>query len=36
MSDKPERIFLGSCRTVLWDKTSITAVTLEQLECGRD
>jgi hypothetical protein len=36
MSDKPERIFSGGRRTVTWDKTSMTAATLEQLECGRD
>jgi hypothetical protein len=36
MSDKPERIFSGGRRTVAWDKTSMTAATLEQLECGRD
>ena len=36
MSDKPERIFSGGRRTVSWDKTSMTAATLEQLECGRD
>ena len=36
MSDKPERIFSGGRRTVSWDKTSITAATLDQLECGQD
>jgi hypothetical protein len=36
MSDKPERIFSGGRRTVTWDKTSMTAATLERLECGRD
>ena len=36
MSDKPERIFSGGRRTVSWDKTSMTAATLEQLECGHD
>jgi hypothetical protein len=33
MSDKPERIFSGSRRTVSWEKTVMIAVTLEQLEC---
>jgi hAT family C-terminal dimerisation region len=36
MSDKPERVFSGGRRTVTWDKTSMMAATLEQLECGRD
>ena len=36
MSDKPERIFSGGRRTISWDKTSMTAAMLEQLECGRD
>ena len=36
MSDKPERVFSGGRRTVSWDKTAISAATLEQLECGRD
>jgi hypothetical protein len=36
MSDKPERIFSGSRRTVSWEKTAMTATTLEQLECTRD
>ena len=36
MSDKPERIFSGGRHTVTWDKTSMTAAVLEQLECGRD
>ena len=36
MSNKPERIFSGGRRIVTWDKTSITAATLEQLECRRD
>jgi hypothetical protein len=36
MSDKPERIFSGSRRTVSWEKTTMTAATLEQLECMRD
>jgi len=36
MSNKLERIFLGGRRTVTWDKTAITAATLEQLECARD
>jgi hypothetical protein len=36
MSDKPERIFSGGRRTVSWEKTTMTAVTLEQLECIRD
>jgi hypothetical protein len=36
MSDKPERVFSGSRRTVSWDKTALSAEMLEQLECGRD
>lgn len=36
MSDKPERIFSGGRRRVTWDKTSMTAATLERLECARD
>jgi hypothetical protein len=36
MSDKPERIFSGGRRTVSWDKTAMSATTLEMLECGRD
>jgi hypothetical protein len=35
MSDEPERIFSGCRRTITWDKTSMTAITLEQLECGK-
>ena len=36
ISDKLERIFSGGCHIVTWDKTSIMAAILEQLECGRD
>jgi hypothetical protein len=29
MSDKPERVFLGACRTVTWDRGQIEAETIE-------
>jgi hypothetical protein len=33
MSDEPERVFSGACRTVSWDKESMIAETLEAREC---
>ena len=33
MSDEPERVFLGARRTVSWDRTQMTATTLEWVEC---
>jgi asparagine synthetase A len=33
MSDEPERVFSGARRTVSWDRTQMTAETLEIVEC---
>jgi hypothetical protein len=33
MSDEPERVFLGACCTVSWDRESMIAETLEAREC---
>jgi asparagine synthetase A len=33
MSDEPERVFSGARRTVSWDRTQMTAETLEMVEC---
>jgi hypothetical protein len=33
MSDEPERVFSGARRTVSWDRTQMTATTLEWVEC---
>jgi len=33
MSNKPERVFLGGRRTVLWERAQIGAENLERVEC---
>jgi len=33
MSDEPERVFSGARRTVSWDRTQMSAQTLEHVEC---
>ena len=33
MSDEPERVFSGACRTVTWDKGQIVLETIEWQEC---
>jgi hypothetical protein len=33
MSDELERVFLGACRTVTWDKGQIELETIEMREC---
>ena len=33
MSDDPERVFLGGCCMVLWDRMQIDPETLEETEC---
>jgi hAT family protein len=33
MSDEPEQVFSGACRTVSWDRAQISAETLEKIEC---
>jgi hypothetical protein len=33
MSDKPERVFSGTRRTVTWDRGQIEAKTIELKEC---
>jgi len=33
MSDEPERVFSGGCRTISWDRGSMLPETLEQREC---
>jgi len=33
MSAEPERVFSGGRRTVSWDRTQMTAETLEMREC---
>jgi hypothetical protein len=36
MSDKLERVFSGSRRRILWDRTRTTPQILEALECAKD
>jgi len=33
MSDKPERVFLGGCCTVLWERMQIDPETLKKIKC---
>jgi hypothetical protein len=33
MSAEPERIFSGTRRTISWDRLSLGAITVEQMEC---
>lgn len=33
MSDDPERVFSGTRRTISWDRTRLSAETIEKLEC---
>jgi len=33
ISNKPERVFLGACRTVLWERAQMGAKTLKRVEC---
>jgi hypothetical protein len=33
MSDKPERVFSGACRTVSWDRGKIEPKTIKIREC---
>lgn len=36
MSDKPERVFSDSRRTISWDRTRIDPDTVEEVECLKD
>jgi hypothetical protein len=33
MSDEPERVFSGACRTVSWERSQMEPKTLEMVEC---
>ena len=33
MSDKPERVFLGARRTILWERAQLGAKNIERVEC---
>jgi hypothetical protein len=33
MSDEPERVFLGACRTISWERGQIELETLKMTEC---
>jgi hypothetical protein len=33
ISDKPERVFLKTRRTILWERAQLSAINIERVEC---
>ena len=33
ISDKPERVFSGVCRTISWERAKLSAENIERVEC---
>jgi len=35
ISNEPKRVFLGACRTILWERAQLGAENIERVECSK-